>query len=402
VSGTDATSLQQHVRLVYALFAAAAIASCAYCVILRQFNGDFFPQPVYLSVFSLLVILVACLLPYWLTWRLAGFLERIPPHRVFEPSQTALLLFLLAGFAAQIAITVLYGVGVLDTEVYSAPPRIVPFIQVLNRLDPFYLGVFFILATPKRPSTDLLAIALMIGIGTLRAGLGAFAYAIIVIAIKYRVEIHRLFRRAPWLVASAALTLPTVVSSLYDIRGQLRGDLPYDYSISEMLLGRFVGRLSSFSNVAYIEQFSNSFSWASKSLEKLYYFKQSLVSLLGSSFAPSITPERLLISGTTNYEGYSSFMVGVPGNLMLAWDVSPEVAVLNLGLILATVVAILWMCRYLGGNWAHTFGLAMVIYPLTSGVANEFSSLLVNTAIFLAFSMIFPRRVHAKTQLYGS
>jgi hypothetical protein len=152
--------------------------------------------------------------------------------------------------------------------------------------------------------------------------------------------------------------------------------------------------------VAYIEQYSQSFAWSAESLEPLYFAKQGLVSLLGSGVAPGITPERLLIAGNSSYEGYSTFMTGVPGNLHIAWFVSPWVAALNLILITLSVAAILWMSRFFGSEKSRVFGLAMVVYPLTSGVANEFSSLLVNTLIFLAFAMLFGSRIQARARAY--
>ncbi len=389
MNSQSTASLQEHVRIVYAAFTVAAVGSFGYCIAFDQFNGDFFPQPVFLSVFSLLWILILCLIPYLAVWRLADFVDRLKPRRVFEPSSTALLLLLLAGFGAHIAVTLLFGVGVMSSEVYSAPPLIRPFIQVLNRLDPFYLGSFFILATRKRASTDLLAISLMLGTGFLRAGLGAFVYVLIAISIKYRLELINLARRVPWLIASVCLALPSAISALYELRTQLRGEISYDYSLSETLMGRFLGRLSSYSNVAYIEQFEQSFAWSAKSLEPLFYIKQGLSSLLGNSIVPSLTPERILIAGNRAYEGYSTFMAGVPGNLMLAWHLSPWVALLNATIILGTTFAILWLSRYLGGATTRTFGMAMVVYPLTSGVANEFAILLLNTAAFVVFSIIF-------------
>lgn len=401
MTSQDNVTLQEHVRIVYGFFVAATLVSCGYCLIFGQFNGDFFPQPVFLSVLSLLWILILCLIPYAVTWRLAAAFERVKPRLVFEPSPAALMLFLLGGFGAHIAATVLYGVGVLSSEVYSAPPTIRPFIQVLNRLDPFYLGSFFILATRKRVSTDALAIALMLLTGLLRAGLGAFVYVVIALGIKYRLELLNLARRVPWLVAGACLALPTAVSALYELRTTLRGEQSYDYTLSETLMGRFVGRMSSYSNAAYIEQFSQSLAYSAKSLEPFYYIKQGLTALLGSSIGPPLTPERILIAGNHAYEGYSTFMAGVPGNLTLAWYLSPWIALLNACVILSCIVAILWLSRYLGGATARTFGLAMVVYPLTSGVANEFSLLLLNTVIFVAFSMVFATRSRAKAVAHG-
>lgn len=385
-------SVQERVWIVYLLFVAAGCASLIYCVLLGQFNGDFFPRPVYLSAGILLVVLVACLFPFVGAWKLAGIFDRIPPRRVFRTSQRALLIFLLAGFAAHIAATLLFGVGVMDSETYQAPSLIMPFIQILNRIDPFYLGAFFILATRKHAPTDLLAIGLMLTIGFLRAGIGAFNYIVIAMCIKYSVELMILFRRAPWLILAAGAALPATINALYEFRGRLRGDMQLDLSIWELLFGRFIGRLSAFSNVAYIQQNSQSFQWASSALEPLYYIKQGLVSLLGSGFMPAITPERLLIAGTESYEGYSNFMAGIPGNLLMAWYVSPWVAALNLVTMIGSVAAILWLSRYLGNGMSRAFGMGMLLYPLTSGVANEFSMLLLNTIVFLLFMIVFSVR----------
>ncbi|MCW6537273.1 oligosaccharide repeat unit polymerase [Sphingomonas lycopersici] len=382
----------QRVWLVYALFIAASFAGFFYCLILGQFNGDFFPQPVFAPIWTLFFVLIVCVLPHLLTYRLAGVLDKIRPRYVYEPAQGPLFALLLIGSLSHIAATLLYGVGIMDREVYTAPTAVAPFIQVLNRVDPFYLGVFFILATPKRPSSDLLAIVLMITIGFLRAGLGVFNYVFIALAVKYSVELMTIFRRAPWVAVAAGAALPLVISPLYELRNQLRGHSQFDLSMSEIIFGRFIGRLSAYSNVAFINQNGQSFDWAARALEPLFYVKQMLQPMLGSGIAPAMTPEKLLIAGTQSYEGYSSFMTGMPGNFIMAWSLSPGIAVLNLSLTIAMICAILWISRFLHGGAASAFGLSMLVYPLTSGVANEFSLLLMNTVILLAFSIAFGRR----------
>lgn len=390
----------RHLSMIYIAFLSASVISFLYCLITRQFNGDFFPRPVFLSPWLLAIVLGLCLLPYMVSWRIAQALERIPPKKTFQASYRALTVFLLAGSLAHIVVTVLFGVGVMDREVYTAPTLVVPFIQVINRLDPFYLGVFYILATPKRPASDMLALALMVTIGLLRAGLGVFNYAVIVLVAKYSIELLALIRRAPWLSLLAAAVLPTTISALYQVRGQLRGDAQIDLNLADMLFGRFFGRLSSFSNVAYIIQNEQSFVWSSRSLDPLYYLKQGASGVFGAT-PPTATPERLLIAGTQSYEGYSTYMAGIPGNLLMAWNVSPSVWLLNLFAILASVLGILWISRYFGGGVARLFGLAMLVYPLTSGVANEFALLLLNSLLLLGFVILFQVRPQPQSLTHG-
>ncbi|MBK2451746.1 oligosaccharide repeat unit polymerase, partial [Escherichia coli] len=241
------------------------VISFLYCLLTDQFNGDFFPLPVFVSPWLLATILGLCLLPYVVSWQIAQTLERIRPKKTFQASYGALTIFLLVGSLAHIAVTALFGVGVMDREVYTAPAVAVPFIQIINRLDPFYLGVFYILATPKRPASDLLALALMVTIGLLRAGLGVFNYALIAMVAKYSIELLMLARRAPWLSLLAASVLPVTISALYQLRGLLRGDMQIDLNLVDMLFGRFFGRLSSFSNVTYVIQNEQSFVWSSRS-----------------------------------------------------------------------------------------------------------------------------------------
>jgi hypothetical protein len=387
------TATTEHpLRLVYLLFLGATVASFLYCLVLSQFNGDFFPHPVFLPAGALTFVLFLSLLPYLVLWRIAGVIERLKPRAVFAVRDAPLIVLFAGVLGAHISVTMLFGVGVMDQETYQAPALIQPFIQVLNRIDPFYVGAFFILATRKHAGTDLVAAGLMIAVGFLRAGLGAFTYVFIAFMAKYHREIIATYRKAPWLILGALPVVPFTIGALYRLRGQLRGDLGSDLTIWELVFGRFIGRLSSYSNFAYIQQYERSFQWASSALESLYFFKQGMVSMLGSKMSPLITPERVLISGNSAYDGNSTFMTGIPGNLFMSWNVSPFDFVVTLSLILATVVGILWLSRFLENGVARYFGLAMLFYPITSGVANEFALLFINTAFITGFCLIFRQR----------
>lgn len=389
--------VHRHLGIIYGAFIAATMLSLLYCMLTGQFNGDFFPGPVYLSAAELIFVSFLCILPYVFSWKLSGLFEKIAPTHIYIVSFKAIFIFFVIASALHVLVTILFGVGVMDREVYTAPSAVMPFIQVLNRIDPFYLGAFFILSTPKRTSTDLFAVVVMVTIGLLRAGLGVFNYVAIAMCAKYSMELIVAFRRAPWVIISGALLLPVTIGKLYEFRSRLRGDVHLDLDLFDMLLGRFVGRLSSFSNVAYVVQNHQSFEWSAKALEPLFYAKQALSGVLGG-VAPTMTPERLLIAGTQSYEGYSTFMAGVPGNLIMAWYVAPWVAVTNLLAIAASICGILWLSRYFGNGIARIFGLGMLVYPLTSGVANEFALLLLNTIIFLSFVILFQDRTKSGNQ----
>lgn len=385
----DDSEPQKKAVLAFHLFVWAAVVSFLYCLITDQYNGDFYPRYVYVPVYVLVLVLVLTVIPYAFLWRLTSIVDRMPALPKVRTSNALLVALLLVVFGWNIFATVAYGVAVMDSEVYSASGFIALVIQVGNRIDPFYVGAFFILATPKKWRFDVLAAVLMIGTGLLRAGLGAFIYVFIAVSIKYKDEIISVIKTRKVLSACVIVAVPLVISLLYGIRAEIRGDQMQNLSTTELLLGRFVGRLTSFPNVVYIVQESAIFQWVSHSLSSFYFIKQGAVSVLGSSVAPAVTPERLLIEGGGYYDGNSTYMAGLSGNLMMAWFLSPWVAAMNVSVVLGTTFLVLFMSRAFANGQAQAFGVGMLLYPLTSGVAHEFAYLLVNTAFLFFFVLIF-------------
>jgi hypothetical protein len=375
------------------LFILASAASYSYCASTGVFSGDFFPLDVTISGGALFVCLLISLLPYVAAWMLYRAIGRSAPPVQLRMSQPALNLLLAATFAWHLGVTLAFQVGVMNQEVYEAPGWIKPLIQVGNRIDPFYVAVFFILASPKKLRFDLSATALLVSLGLARAGLGAFIYVLLALIVKYHVEWRAFLKRHALLVVAILALIPYAVATLYDVRASLRGERDLQLAISEILLAKLAGRLSSYSNLAYVVQEADSFRAAAGDLEPLYYLKQILGSLLSSAFAPEVTPEKLLINATQWYDGYSTYMAGVPGNLLLAWYMSPMVSLLNGALLLAMTVAVLRLSRRFANGYARLLGVTMLLYPLTSGVSYELASLLFNVVLLCAvcwFSM--PRR----------
>lgn len=380
---------QKKAIIAFYLFAGAAVISFLYCILLDQYNGDFYPRYIYAPVYMLLPVLVVTVLPYFIAWNMSSFVEKLPSIPPVRTTTTVLLTVMALVFAWNIFATLMYGVAVADAEVYSATGIVGILIQLGNRVNPTYIGAFFILAAPKKWRFDILAAALMIGTGLLRAGLGGFVYVFVALSIKYRNEILLFASRHKTISVLIIAALPIAISMLYNVRAELRGDEIQDLSVVELLFGRFFGRLTSFSNILYIVQESSIFQWASQTMSPLYYVKQAAAAVLGSSVAPVVTPERLLIEGGGYYDGNSTYMAGIAGNLLMAWFISPWVAALNLALMLGTTFVVLFVSRAFANGEASAFGIGMLLYPLTSGVADEFAYLLLNTVILFAIVVVF-------------
>jgi hypothetical protein len=95
-----------------------------------------------------------------------------------------------------------------------------------------------------------------------------------------------------------------------------------------------------------------------------------------------VTPERMLINVYGGDSVDVSFMVGLPGNLFMAWLISPPLALLNASLVVVMCMITFRLARLLKSTWANEFALILLLYPLTSGVSNEFSSLFTAIASF--------------------
>lgn len=368
--------------LPFFLFVSAAIASWAYCITNEKFNGDFWPIEISLSETTLFLLLLATLAPFLIAWYLDKYLaSRANKLKKVIVPKWFLEISLLTIFSWHILVTIVFNVGVMSQDVYSAPVWITPIIQIFNRIDPFYVGVFYILASPKRPINDTKAVLLIVSLGLLRAGLGGFLYAVVALSIKYHEEWLRFMKRRLLVVVLLLIIAPYTVGSLYDIRSSLRGEAEVALAASDLIAAKLAGRLSSYSNLAYIVQESNDFKASTQSLDEFYYPLQIAGRILTGSLSPSITPEKILINNNFLYYGNSTFMAGVPGNLILAWFVSPWVATANLAIMLVMIVATLKIAHRFGNGSASSFGVALLLYPLTSGVSYEFAVLLFNMLI---------------------
>lgn len=347
-----------------------------------KFNGDFWPIEIDLSNAALFIVMLIALAPYLI----ASYIDRRLASRVIMLKKVIvpkwfLEFSLLTIFLWHIAITIVFDVGVMSQDVYNAPGWIKPLIQIFNRIDPFFLGMFYILASSKKPINDIKAALLMITLGLLRAGLGAFLYVLIALSIKYRLELLAFIKRRLMIMSLLLIIAPHAIGSLYDIRSSLRGEAEIVLAASDLIAAKLAGRMSSYSNLAYIVQESTDFKAAAQGLDAFYYPLQISGRIFSANLTPAVTPEKLLIDVNLIYDGNSTYMAGVPGNLLLAWYVSPWVAVLNFAILFLMILGTLRVSHRFGNGSASSLGIAMLLYPLTSGVSSEFAVLLFNIFI---------------------
>lgn len=383
-------------RLCLRFYLAALSVTVIYIVFKGELNGDFYGVPLSLEAGQFVFVTLISIAPYIVGYQMYRRFTRTAPPPTVRVGNALLGTTFFAVTIWFIALAIKYDVGVLGQEIYDAPALIKPFIQVSNRINPFYLGVFFIVGYRGAKTTIAFGILLMIALGILRAGLGVFMYVLLALAIRNHESFRGIVRRHFLKLLTVLLLLPLAASYLYAVRSQLRDsqDVSAELSAVEIVTARLAGRLSSMSNTVFIFQESKQFRSDVKTLSPLYYQRQTLAPLFGVGIVPEDIPERLLINVNGGSLFDVSFMTGVAGNLTMAWFIHPLVALMNA----ATMVLMIWLSFFFANKldlpYRNEVCFMLLLYPLTSGVGNEFSFIAVSmVALIILFKALRLLRV---------
>lgn len=388
---TSKTDSKGAAKLCLWFFLGAVFASTGYILTTGRYNGDFMGVPVTLSLGEFSLSFIASVAPYLLGYFVyQRFSRRASPPTV-RVSNALLGKTFFAVTIWFIVLAISYGVGAMGEGEYYAPAMLKPVIQITNRINPFYLGVFFIVGYQGSRKTIALGITLLIILGLLRGGLGVFMYIFLALVIRNHRNIRSAVRRHFFKIALSILAVPFVTTQLYSLRADLRGTegLYAEISMVEMVGAILVGRLSSISDSSFIMQERAQFKSEAKQLDPWYFQQQLLAPLLGIGVVPEIIPERLLINAFGGQYFNVSYMAGVPGNLLMAWFIHPLIALINAITILTMMLLSFFFANKLNLPYRNEVCFMLLLYPLTSGVSNEFSFIPVfMIALIILFKML--------------
>lgn len=371
-------------RTVLYLFGLFALISMIYALVTGTYNGDFIDKQVRLGSILLIVNLFLTVLPVWLLWIVYRFFKKREITRTIPIPLKFFEYFVFVLLILNLIVTIAFGVGKAASEFYEAPALVKPFIQILNRIDFVYISLLFILLSTDKTAIYRTAL-LIVAISILKASIGIFLFIFLVFGLKYYSEIKLYLRTNKKIILLLVFIIPFFIQSLYEIRDQIRADDKFkqEFTVPKFFFGKLTGRLSSFSNSAIILQEALYFTVKSKTLDDYYFQKQAIGGVLGAGFLPNERPEFIMIKileGSPNKR--VAFMCGTHGNLMISALKSFRVLAMNSLTLILMVVLIFYLIRLLGFRFSTEFAVILLIYPLTSGVASEFS-MVVFTSFFL-------------------
>lgn len=370
------------------LFCLFAFGSYLYTLIRGEYNGDFYLAEVTLPASIVFFNFICTVTPFYVLWALYKAFKKRTPSRKIPISMRFFDVFIIVHLLLSLLATLFYGVGVLGKEMYSAPAAIAPFIIVLNKIQPFYLGVLYILISPRESKNQWLVIILMIILGISRASLSPFMYIGLGLLFKYHDKFVLFIKRKKIVIFSLLAVSPFFVGALYELRNTLRGEQQAEIvmSAADIITAKLIGRLSSFSNSAMILEQLDYFEANRNKLETFYFQKQVLTAFMGVGVAPAQSPEKLLISIDSDENLMSTFMTGPQGNIFVSFIKAPATSFMNLATMLLVIFASFFLANHLGTPWANEFTLLLLLYPMVSGVGQEFGGVM---ASIIAFCILF-------------
>ncbi|WHF53055.1 oligosaccharide repeat unit polymerase [Chryseobacterium gotjawalense] len=374
------SNTQKGKSLVY-IFIFSAIISFFYAIFTQTYNGDFLGIEVKITTVELIFNLFTSIIPFiFLYFIYLRFSRTNRFRKKIQVPMNFFFKFLVIIMGWNIIVTLLYGVGIMGADAYTAPQGIKLVIQIMNRFNYLYGAFVFILCTKKSDKRDLIILLLLLILAYFRAGLGSFMYIGMIMFIKYNFEVRKLYSRNKIKFLVCIICFPLIVSTLYAVRNSLRNQ-EEDYS--NPVTGKFFGRMSSFSDSAMILQESAYFSDSVKNLDFFYFQKQAL-GVFSVELIPKVRPEIMVFKlYYGDLEDNVAYMAGTQGNLYISYLKSPILLVINILSFYVYIIIIFRLFQVLKFEYNMELALILSLYVVMSGVSNEFAFIILSILVYI-------------------
>lgn len=361
-----------------------------YCIITGRYNGDYIGYPIYNKSILVLAYILS-FIPYLILWRFYIFFSKkkqinkpiIPNNKILKP-------FIICVILWQIFVSLVFGVGQMGDDPYSAPSFIKPIIQIFNRFPTSFIGAVYIALYCRNNINQFLKIAFLIIIaGLAKKSISAPIYVIYLFIIFYPKTISTWIKKYKLSFILLIIFIPSFVQLGYSFRDSLRGKQSEYTNSQSLIFGKLFGRLSSLSDLSFIMENIPYFIINSYEIEPLYFQKQVLSGSIGMYFAPKVTPEKQLFNTLGDGSSNTSYMCSIPGNMIISIIKSPYVLVINILTLLFIYYATFRLIALIQIPKKNLLALFLLISPTNSGVANELAFIPMCILILILFLKLF-------------
>lgn len=388
--------IRKYIRALCILFVLFNILSFIYVIKYGRFNGDYITYPCKLSICELIFVLFTSSIPFYFLYRLYLYFSKYEPRKKqnIRISHIRQIFILLAIW--QIFVTTYWGVGKMGNEVYSAPFIATAIIVITNRIPLSFLCSILLLSNyPKLIRFSFLAVTLFVTI--LKNSLGDFFLLSLIYVLGNIADVVKFIRKHFIIAIIAVMFFPSIASSLYTIRDVRRNnsmtieefrELP-NVTLDEIIFGKLLGRLSTFSNLAIIIQDPDYFKNTAPQLNLFYPINMALWVVLGNHFRPDCYPEKIMVNFLGDSADDISFMAGLPGLLIISYYKSLVTLIFVVIVFVILCILIFKICRLLPVNNPNEFATINLLIMIYSGTFTSFFSFILSFVLFILIIKLY-------------
>lgn len=370
------------------LYVVFTLISYFFTLFTRYYNGDFLMQVCELNILLFTLNFIITIVPYFFIYYLYKYFKTrySPKHYVNEPCKIIENITIVLNIAYLFFVWK-YDVGKAFAEVYSAPPIMTLFIQILLRFNPMGWAAFSFYISRSKIKTLFYSFFLMAN-AILTGYFSVFLALVFMVILKYNTYWVPFVRKHYIVLIVVFLALSHVVHFGYELRDLIRGTSivsNLDNDNTTLVIGKFFGRLSPLANTSMILQNKNTYEAEAENLSSTFYLN-SMLSVIHSSFKEEYPPEKIL-SGS-KVEDYVSFMCGTTGVLYFAAYKSWLCGLITLFLIVLMDILVFKTLSLFKFKLKYEVGAYLLLQPTMSGVGKEYFSILWTLWVILLICVI--------------
>ena len=372
-------------KLVLLPYMLAIIGSCLYTIILGVYNGDFIQRDVLFPLPALLVIAVLTIIPYIGIYGLYKRYRSKETENVPDKFKVAIIRN-ITWLLLLVHIGLLFtGYGQMGTSIeidggFFSYIRSA-FFKLMVR--PWVIAYLLISNSRK----NLAVTVLLFSIHTILAhSLGGFFILLLILLFRQGKKVKSFVKRNFLFVLAILYSVPIVVSSAYNVRAQLRGQGGMsETSNMDIMVGKLCGRISSFSNSAYILQNSSQNVYDLELIPDFFYFYDTLHYW---GYRPEFKSTGFYVEEQIKHSKLenSSTMPGVIGVLIMSYVKSPYIFLFNLFLMTFLLIIIFNLTKRIGFPNASGIAYILTIEFATSGDISALSNT-IYTLLIIWFTL---------------
>jgi hypothetical protein len=297
-----------------------------------------------------------------------------------------IFIFILA--ILQIMMSVVYGVGQMAQERYnvSLPIRLINLI--LNRFDLRMGLTIYILNAKKGTKLKYVLILLFIAFSAARLSLGNISYLFfLLILCCYNGNIFRIIYKWTLPIIILLIFTPFLVSTLYNIRSQLRGETITQsraYSTIELIGGKLIGRLSSYSASAYVLQKASAISIVSNKLPEYQLYLEATF----MNNPDNLGTGNIILESLGNHTRLYSYMNGTIGLLLASYYNSFSMFFISLSGYIVFIIFPFILASTIKGRRMQVLILLSLIQALVSGDPYALGKVSINIFFYILLFLV--------------